>query len=162
LNYNFESSQKGSTRHKLEEATYFYQQMKLTLEDDKIYSFNLSAFVTAARSVTLIMKVEFAHVTGFDSWYKDKLKSMQSDDFEFFNQMRRATVHINRVKPNKKVSIGIFESIRLAGSVNSAVNKNKSDKEYSSQETGQTVIPNEPPEKNIPTSSKMVERFFKE
>jgi hypothetical protein len=70
--------------------------------------------MTAAQSVTCIMKAEFMHVTGFESWYENKLKSMQSaDDFEFFNKMRLATVHINRVKPNKKVSIGILESVQL-------------------------------------------------
>jgi hypothetical protein len=65
LSYDFENREKGSTIHKLEEAAYFLGQMKSTVEDDKVYSFNLSAFVTAARSVTLIMNVEFAHVTGF-------------------------------------------------------------------------------------------------
>jgi len=97
------------------------------------------------------MKVEFVHVTGFESWYENKQKSMQSaDDFEFFNKMRIATVHINRVKPNKKVSIGILESVQLANSVDPA------------QNTKKTVIPTEPSEENVSTSSRIVERFFKE
>ena len=85
--------------------------MRRTLEDDDVFSFNLSAFVTAARSVTLLMQVEFAHVPEFCSWYKNKQKSMLSKgDFSFFNEMRVATVHFNCVKPKIKVTIGIFES----------------------------------------------------
>jgi hypothetical protein len=118
--------------------------MKITLEDDKIFSSNLSAFVEVARSVTWIMKVEFAHAIGFESWYEDKQKSMQYDDFEFFNEIRRAIVHINRVKPNKKVSIGIFESIWINDSVDRTVNRySKSDGKYSSQETKKVVISND-------------------
>ena len=88
MSYNFETRDKGSTRHKLEEATYFLGQMKSTLEDDKVFSFNLSAFVTAARSVTMIMNVEFAHVTGFKSWYENKQEIIQSDEFDFFNNSK--------------------------------------------------------------------------
>ena len=139
--------------------------MKRTLEDDKVFSFNLSAFVTAARSVTMIMNVEFVHVTGFKGWYENKQEIIQSDDFDFFNKMRKATVHINRVKPNKKVSLAIFESVRLTESIDRIVNRDgKTDhEEHSSQEdTKKAVTPTEPLEKNVHTSSRIVERFFKE
>lgn len=72
MDYDFETRERGSTRHKLEEATYFLGQMKRSLEDDKIFSFNLSAFITAARSVTLLMKGEFSHATGFSTWIESK------------------------------------------------------------------------------------------
>jgi hypothetical protein len=39
--------------HKLEEAEYFFEEMKRNIENVKIFTFNLSAFITAARSVTL-------------------------------------------------------------------------------------------------------------
>jgi hypothetical protein len=84
--------------------------MNRTLEDDKIYSFNLSAFISAARSVIFFMQKEFKHIPGFVSWYKGKEESMRSDpDFKFFLEMRNTTIHVSRVTPNKKVTIGIFE-----------------------------------------------------
>lgn len=48
-------SRMTDTRRKLEEAEYFFKQMKESIEDDKIFSYNLSAFVTAARSISLFM-----------------------------------------------------------------------------------------------------------
>ncbi len=69
---------------------------------------------------------------------------MQYDDFEFFNEILRATVHINRIKPNKKVSIGIFKSIWINDSVDRTVNRYcKSDGKYSSQQTKKVVISND-------------------
>jgi hypothetical protein len=84
--------------------------MKKNIEDDKIFSFTLSAFRTAARSITFFMQKEFSNDTGFNNWYKSKQKLMESDNnFTFFNEMRVATVHISRVMPNKKVSVSIVE-----------------------------------------------------
>jgi hypothetical protein len=58
-------------RHKLEEAQYFFKQMKESIDDDEIFSFNLSAFLTAARSISLFMQREFIRSTlRFDDWYK--------------------------------------------------------------------------------------------
>jgi hypothetical protein len=98
------------TKHKLEEAEYFFMGMKSNIEVDKIFSFNLSAFLTSARSVTYIMQKEFNHVKEFGRWYITKKEVISSDaDFKFFNDMRVATVHTNPIMPNKKVSISIIE-----------------------------------------------------
>lgn len=113
MSYNFETREKDSARHKLEEATFFFDQMKRTLEDDKVFSFYLSAFVTAALSIAHnFIQKEFKPIEGFDGWwYANKQKITRSDDFRFFNTMRVATIHTNPIKPNKKVTIGIFESV---------------------------------------------------
>lgn len=60
------------TRRKLEEAVYFFEELKRNIEDDRIFSFNLSAFVAAARSVTLLMQKEFKHTPKFEDWYTNK------------------------------------------------------------------------------------------
>jgi hypothetical protein len=59
----------GNPRRKLEEAEYFLEGMKKNVENDKIFSFNLSAFITAARSVTLFMQKESQNVMRFKDWY---------------------------------------------------------------------------------------------
>jgi hypothetical protein len=69
-----------------------------------------SAFVTASRSVTLLMQKEFQHTPTFEDWYANKLRLIESDnDFKFFNQLRVATVHTNTLRPNKKVGVSIVE-----------------------------------------------------
>ena len=69
------------------------------------FGFNLSAFVTSARSVTFLMRKEFQHVVGFEDWYTNKQKLMQSDnDFKFFNELRVATVHTQALHPKKSKS----------------------------------------------------------
>jgi len=57
----------SDTRQKLEEAKYFFK-------------YNLSAFLSAARSVTLIMQKEFGKVSDFKDWYTEKQSMMRSDE----------------------------------------------------------------------------------
>jgi hypothetical protein len=154
------SREKGSTRHKLEEASYFFDQMKRSLEDDRVFSFNLSAFITAARSVTCFMDKEFKHATGFDKWRESKQEVIQSDVFKFFKEMRRATVHINRIKPNKRVSISIVEpAIPVTDSVNiKAIRAGKIDEEHSSQDAKNIDTSAQRPEKNESALSKSLNK----
>ena len=95
------------------------------------------------------MKVEFTNVTGFKSWYDNKQEVIQSDDFKFFHAMRKAIVHINRVKPNKKVSISIIEWIPITDGVQAtAIKANEVTEEHSSEDRKKTGTSGETHEKN--------------
>ena len=59
----------GHTRQKLDEAHYFFEKMKESVEENNVFGYNLSAFLTAARSVTLFMQKEYSDKIGFDNWY---------------------------------------------------------------------------------------------
>ena len=61
----------GHTRQKLDEAHHFFEKMKESVEENNVYGYNLSVFLTAARSVTLFMQKEYSDKIGFDNWYKD-------------------------------------------------------------------------------------------
>jgi len=92
--------------------------MQVFVEDRKKFKFNLSAFLSAARSATFIMQSEFKSSPGFDDWYEDKKKEMANDeDFKFFNDLRVATIHKKPVVPHKKTEIGIYETIVVSDSV---------------------------------------------
>ena len=102
----------SNTRQKLEEAKYFLSQMQANIENPKNFAFNLSAFLSAARSVTFVMRSEFARFSGFDGWYKSKQEEMNGDgDFKFFNDMRVVTIHQRTVTPHRKTHITISETI---------------------------------------------------
>jgi len=108
----------NNTKKKLEEAKYFLEQMQAYVEDPKKFVFNLSAFLSAARSVTFVMQSEFKSSPGFDDWYEDKKKEMANDkDFEFFNKLRVATIHKKPVVPHKKIKISISETIATSESI---------------------------------------------
>lgn len=77
-----------STRHKLNEAKYFMSQIQSIysqyLEEgtgELFYTlhYNLSAFYSAARSVTLYMQKEYSYKQGFSEWYELKRAEMKND-----------------------------------------------------------------------------------
>lgn len=83
--------------------------MKQNSECHQLLSFALSAFLAAARSVTLIMQTELSSDPRFAEWYKKKQEEMKNDsDFAFFNGLRIDTIHKKIVKPLYTISLGPF------------------------------------------------------
>jgi len=70
---------KNPTRHKNKEAHYFLSKMNEFFKDDEIFAYNLSAFLSAARSITLYMQKQYKHQKGFDEWYSRKQIKMSAD-----------------------------------------------------------------------------------
>jgi hypothetical protein len=94
---------------KLEEAAYFLNAMKQHAQDFRLCAFNASAFASAARSVTLVMQVEYSHDKEFKKWYKNKQDGMKPDpDFSFFNDQRIKTIHKTPMKPMGVIGMGPF------------------------------------------------------
>jgi hypothetical protein len=106
----------SDSRNKFEESEYFFERMKDNIDNRKFFTFNLSAFLSSARSVMSIMQREFSQTMWFKGWYKDKQDRMDTD-FKFFNCMRVATIHKKPVIPAKKVFVNIKESLHIAESV---------------------------------------------
>ena len=83
------------TRHKLREADFFLQQCKLTLDQPEILGYYLSAFISAARSVTFVLQVEIGKNHEFKAWYSEKQEYMKKNRiFSFFNSLRTETIHL--------------------------------------------------------------------
>ncbi len=97
------------TRDKLNEASYFLEQMKEKQSDRDAFKHNLSAFLSAAQSVTWFMQKEFNKAPGFKEWYEKKQEVMKQDgDMKVFNKKRRMTIHIEPVKPRARVDVTIY------------------------------------------------------
>jgi len=85
---------KNPTRDKVKEAEYFLSKMRETFEDDDIFSYNLSAFLSAARSITWYMKKQYRHREGFNEWYCQKQIEMKTDrELKYLNEARVENVH---------------------------------------------------------------------
>ena len=100
------------TRHKLQEAEYFLSKMKQTLEDDNVFYYYHTAFVSAARSITLYMQKQYKHRNGFDEWYSPKQLKMKDDpELKYLNKARDEAIHTETIETGatreKTSSIGI-------------------------------------------------------
>jgi len=96
-------SRYNPTRHKLNEARYFLDQVKssheqyrreTTQEQFNILHYNLSAFFSAARSITFFMKKQYDKKPKFNEWYESKQKEMSGDsELKFSLDARNLYVH---------------------------------------------------------------------
>lgn len=83
-----------NTRRKFNEAAHFLKQMKATTNDKDVFQHNLSAFLSAFRSITLFMQKEYAHTPNFATWYARQQATMRADSIlSFFNSQRALTIH---------------------------------------------------------------------
>jgi hypothetical protein len=67
------------TQQKLMYAYLMLEQAKHNSNDYPVFIANLDAFVTDARSVTLIMQKEFDSINGFKEWYSVKQQKMKDN-----------------------------------------------------------------------------------
>lgn len=82
---------------KLREAEFFLDQFRAhsRLSSDARHFF--SAFVSAARSVTLVLQVTMSGVAGFDAWYAVAQAELKVDPLApFFREIRNDVVHKGR------------------------------------------------------------------
>ena len=100
------------THRKLREADFFLQQCKLTLDQPEILGYYLSAFISAARSVTFVLQVEIGKNHEFKAWYSKKQEYMKNDRiFSFFNSLRVETIHREgKIKFRRKIFLEIIEA----------------------------------------------------
>ena len=107
-----------NTREKLLEAKYFLERMIENHAERNAFKYNLSAFLSAARSVTLIMQNEYHNILGFDKWYSIQQDKMKADDkMKILDAKRDVTIHQESVSPRAHVDVHITEHITLTESV---------------------------------------------
>jgi len=107
-----------NTSEKLNEAKYFLECMKMKQSDRDAFKYNLSAFLSAARSLTLVMQKEFKHVSGFEEWYAKKRVNMRSDNsMKLLNDKRVMTIHKQPVRPHAHININISEQVSISESI---------------------------------------------
>ena len=100
----------SATKEKLFEAKYFLDRMIESQDKRDIFKYNLSAFLAAFRSVTMIMQNEFGEVPGFVDWYSVQEDRMKVDDrMKLLITKRTMTIHQKPVQPRALVSVSITE-----------------------------------------------------
>jgi len=99
---------------KLNEAAFFLRKLQESVDDREAVGHYLSAFVTAARSVTDLQHAEFAKVPGFKVWDRQRWVNLNADAVvAFLFDRRNDTVHIERKDPSAHVQVEVHEVIHL-------------------------------------------------
>lgn len=87
------------TQYKLEEARFFMSHLEKHWRHLPQVDFYLSAFVSAARSVTWVMRAEFSSVPGWEQWYDAKKPSSAIQ--ELLKKMNDVRVRATKTEPLK-------------------------------------------------------------
>jgi hypothetical protein len=104
------------TQQKLMYASIMLEQAIQNSNDYDVFIANLDAFVTDARSITLIMQSEYNTVSGFGEWYSNKQQEMKGDpDFDFFNRLRVDTTHVRPFNAMSKYTTSFPEGMTITG-----------------------------------------------
>ncbi len=90
---------------KLKEAEYFYSQMLKENNKYDYFTYNLSAFLSAARSVLQYALKEAKNKSEGQLWYKYHRNS--SVYLKFFTDKRNFSIHQGPIKPSKHVKITV-------------------------------------------------------
>jgi hypothetical protein len=133
------------TRHKLNESEYFLKMAKALFENDDEFSYSISAFLSAARSITFYMQKQYGRCYGFPDWYSRKqVYMLADDDFNFLNNARVETIHKAPVRTGASREVTIKMNA-IIGSLSKEESQQMKDAD------------SKPPEQGVP---KTVRRFF--
>jgi len=90
---------------KLDEANYFYSRMMEEQKNRNTFIYNLSAFLSAARSVLQYALKEAEHKAGGEKWYKSHISA--SPVLKFFKDKRDFNIHTEPVHAQAQHSVNM-------------------------------------------------------
>lgn len=94
------------TRDKLNEAGFFLCKMSGAADDRDAFRFNLSAFLSAARSVTWVMQKQYAHSQSFSEWLTKKQAEMSANGLmQYFVEQRNQVTKQRAITSSFPVNI---------------------------------------------------------
>ena len=96
---------------KLDEAAHFRRQMKATEHDPEDFKHNVSAFLTAARSVLMYAFTEVGRGRPGRAWLDGRMS--RSPLLQFFKDQRDLSVHHKPVSMERRVDITMHERIGI-------------------------------------------------
>lgn len=102
-------------KEKLAEAYYFYSRMSVELHDRFPFVCNLSAFLSAARSVLQFACKEAKPKPGGQQWYDNLMN--RSSILSFFRDKRDINIHEQPVKPLLHAEEILTSTVHFSGSV---------------------------------------------
>jgi hypothetical protein len=107
---------KNTTRHTLNRARYNISEMETDFQNDEVFSFNLSSFVQAARSITWHMNKQYHTKEGFNAWYEKKVIEMKNNsELQFLIKARNYSEKEGPIPTGATRTNAVSASIVLIG-----------------------------------------------
>ncbi len=97
---------------KLAEAEYFYSRMLAEFNDRQKFTYNLSAFLSSARSVLQYALEEAKNKKGGQQWHDKQI--IRSSVLSFFKDKRDINIHIEPVNPFKNTNVGVTVNLGIS------------------------------------------------
>lgn len=117
-------------QRKLSEAKYFYAGMCATYETKNEFLFELSAFLSASRSVLLYARKEAQNKIGGQRWFDEYCERDQL--LGFFRDRRDLNIHTEPIKVTTGIQISPWDTINIPESVNVVLIKRGAENLYES------------------------------
>lgn len=102
-------------QQKLEEASYFYTQMLVNVGDFDVFKYNLSAFMSSARSVLQYALSEAQTKTDGQNWYDNEMS--QNEVLKFFKDKRDTEIHHEPVRLSRRFFIAVGGTLGLSSAI---------------------------------------------
>jgi hypothetical protein len=99
---------------KLDEARHFLSKMAVSIDNPTVFRFELSAFLSAARSVLQYALEEVKTKAGGQAWYDAQVST--NPEIRFFKGKRDTSIHVEPVVPTTNLGIAITDVVRLSDS----------------------------------------------
>ena len=129
---------------KLKEAAYFYSRVVAAVGNREHLMFDLSAFLSAARSVLQYAHKEALRKRGGQQWYNRQIASAPVS--QFLRNKRDINIHSQPIKVSQHTSLQLTEGAHVSESIN--IKKFEGGKligEYISEPSELTAAPEVPP-----------------
>jgi hypothetical protein len=130
---------------KIEEAKFFYSQMIKEKENRDNLKYNLSAFLSSARSALQYALKEVETKNGGQIWYNTQI--INSKVTKFFKDKRDINIHIEPVSIIKDINLKLSETMHISESVSIVIRDLDGNikRQYSSSSEPPKIIYNELP-----------------
>jgi len=121
-------------KKKLKEAKYFYSKMIEEQKNKDNFTYNLSAFLSSARSFLQYALEEARSKTRGQQWYRNYIST--STILKFFKDKRDINIHTEPVKPQANYHLTLTETLHLSESLSITVKDKDGNikQQYSSDE----------------------------
>lgn len=138
-------------QHKINEAQYFLGRLNASRESPREFSYDLSAFLSAARSALQYALEEAKTKTGGQAWYAAMVSA--SSEVKFFKDKRDLSIHVAPVVPNRKINIQ--ETVHLMMSDSLSITVYRADGTIEREIKAESPPPRSPP----PSSSSVTTTY---
>ena len=100
---------------KLKEAKYFYGEMVKNRKERELFYYNLSAFLSASRSILQYALEEVKIKNNGQNWFDNQISN--NSIFSFLKDKRDINIHVEPISPIKNIFVSITEGLLLSDSV---------------------------------------------